>query len=114
MFLWIDLVSFPATENWLQRNRLRNENNVECKPEASIWNAYMELMDWPEEEIFPEVLSIDKVRILKLGLRAKRLSVCASLISICTGIPIISQRTENRQELAKQLDIILQNVGGER
>lgn len=70
----------------------------------------MELMDWDESKEFPEVLSVDKERILKLGQRAKRICTCAAVISICSGVPIISQRTENRVALAKQIEIILQGT----
>ncbi|KAM7346422.1 T-complex protein 11-like protein 1 isoform 2-T2 [Cochliomyia hominivorax] len=104
---------FPATENWLKRNRTQDANNVPISGDQTISNAYMELMDWPEGIEFPEVLSIDKDRIIKLGQRAKRLCVGASLIAICSAIPIISQRTENRSQLAKQIEILLQSVTNE-
>lgn len=74
----------------------------------------MELLDWPEDVEFPEVLSMDKDRIFKLGHRAKRLCVGASLISICSAVPIISQRPENRAQLAKQIEILLQSVTTEK
>lgn len=71
-------------------------------------------MDWPENEEFPEVLSIDKERILKLCQRAKRLCLSASLIAICSAVPIISQRSENRIKLAKQIEILLQSVTNQK
>ncbi|XP_065363599.1 T-complex protein 11-like protein 1 [Calliphora vicina] len=105
---------FPATENWLKRNRTQDANNVPITGDQTISNAYMELMDWPEGVEFPEILSIDKDRILKLGQRAKRLCVGASLIAICSAVPIISQRTENRTQLAQQIYILLQSVTNEK
>uniref|UniRef100_A0A1B0BLH9 T-complex protein 11-like protein 1 n=1 Tax=Glossina palpalis gambiensis TaxID=67801 RepID=A0A1B0BLH9_9MUSC len=105
---------FPATENWLNRNRTRDANNVASTADQTISNAYMELMDWPDNVEFPEILSIDKERILKLGLRAKRLCICASLISISSAVPIISQRPYNRIELSKQFEILLQNMNDEK
>ncbi|XP_053949078.1 T-complex protein 11-like protein 1 isoform X1 [Anastrepha ludens] len=105
---------FPATENWLKNSCIHDANNKPCSPEQTISNAYMELMDWDESKEFPEVLSIDKERILKLGQRAKRLCTCAAVISICSGVPVISQRTENRVALAKQIDIILQGTTNEK
>lgn len=95
---------FPATEEWLQRNRLGNNND------DNIYNAYMELMDWPTNKEYPEVLRIDKERFGKLENRAQRLILCASLISIAQSVPIISQRRENRVKLAHQLDIIMLDV----
>lgn len=74
----------------------------------------MELLDWPENVEFPEVLSMDKDRILKLGHRAKRLCVAASLISISSAIPIISQRSENRSHLASQIDVLVQTITNEK
>lgn len=109
----MSLVGFPNTENWLQRNRLLDSNGVEPTPEQTIWNAYLELMDWPENSEFPEVLAIDKERIMKLSWRAKRLCVSAAFISICTAIPIISERSENRIEMASQIFVLLQNVNTE-
>uniref|UniRef100_A0A1A9WAM9 T-complex protein 11-like protein 1 n=1 Tax=Glossina brevipalpis TaxID=37001 RepID=A0A1A9WAM9_9MUSC len=106
---------FPATENWLNRNRPRDVNNVTgSNAYQAVSNAYMELMNWPDNIAFPEVLSIDKERILKLNLRAKRLCICAALISISSGIPIISQRPNNRTELSKQIEILIQNMNDEK
>ncbi|XP_030382335.1 T-complex protein 11-like protein 1 [Scaptodrosophila lebanonensis] len=98
-------VGFPATEDWLQRNRTTANNN-----DDTIYNAYMELIDWEAGTEFPEVLNIDKERFTGLGWRAKRLILCASLISIASSAPVLSQRRENRVKLAQQLDIILQDV----
>lgn len=108
--IYIFLVGFPATENWLKRNC----TSATCTAEQTISNAFVELMDWPESQEFPEVLSMDKERILKLGMRGKRLTVAASLISICSAVAIISQRSENRIALAKQIEILLQDVNSEK
>ncbi|XP_017017166.1 T-complex protein 11-like protein 1 [Drosophila kikkawai] len=96
--------SFPATEDWLQRHRAGS--NVD----ETIYNAYMQLIDYPADKEFPELLQIDKDRFSGLSWRAQRLILCASLISIAQSTPIISQRRENRLELSKQLDIIVQDV----
>ncbi|KAL9927916.1 T-complex protein 11-like protein 1 [Glossina fuscipes fuscipes] len=101
---------FPATQSWLNRHRTRDPNNAASSVYQIITSAYMEFMDWPDDVEFPEVLSIDKERTLKLGLRAKRLCICASLASICLAVPIISQRPYNRIELGKQFEILIQNV----
>lgn len=113
-FLFVFVVGFPSTENWLKRNRTQDTNNVPISGDQTISNAYMELMDWPDNVDFPEVLSIDKDRILKLGQRAKRLCIGASLIAICSAVPIISQRSENRIALSKQIEILLQGVTNEK
>lgn len=107
-------VGFPATENWLRRNRPQDINNTSTTADQTISNAYMELMDWADNLDFPEVLSTDKDRILKLGQRAKRLCIGSSLIAICSAVPIISQRSVNRIELARQVEILLQNVTNEK
>ncbi|XP_073828806.1 T-complex protein 11-like protein 1 [Musca autumnalis] len=105
---------FPATENWLQRNLTQTSNGTSIAPDQAMSNAYMELMDWQENFDFPEILSTDKDRILKLGQRAKRLCVGASLVAICSAVPIISQRSENRIELSKQIEILLQSITNEK
>lgn len=105
---------FPCTDSWLRRNQVQTQTGALLSPDQTIYNAYMELMNWSDAEKFPEVLSVDKDRILKLGQRAKRLCACASLISICSAVPIISQRTTNRNTLAKQIEILLQSVTNEK
>ncbi|BFG02937.1 T-complex protein 11-like protein 2 [Drosophila madeirensis] len=98
---------FPATEDWLQRNRSDVSNH------QTIYNGYMELIDYPADKEFPELLRIDKERFAGISWRAQRLILCASLISIAQSPPIISQRPNNRAKLAKQLEIIMQDVKDE-
>ncbi|KAH8305339.1 hypothetical protein KR044_006639 [Drosophila immigrans] len=96
---------FPATEDWLQRHR------AGCNSTDDItYNAYMQLLDYPADKEFPEMLRIDKERFEGLSWRAQRLILCASLISVAQSVPVISQRRENRQKLAQQLDILMQHV----
>jgi len=97
-------VGFPATEDWLQRHRSGSSDD------ETIYNAYMQLIDYPADKEFPELLRIDKERFAGLSWRAQRLILCASLISVAQGMPIISQRRENRIKLAQQLDIIVQDI----
>ncbi|EDV45955.1 T-complex protein 11-like protein 2 [Drosophila erecta] len=97
-------VGFPATEDWLLRHR--SGSSVD----ETIYNAYMELIDYPADKEFPELLRIDKERFAGLSWRAQRLILCASLISVAQSTPIISQRRENRIKLAQQLDIIVQDI----
>lgn len=98
---------FPATEDWLKRHR--SGGNMD----ETIYNAYMQLLDYPADKEFPELLRMDKDRFVGLTWRAQRLILCASLISIAQSTPIISQRRENRIQLAQQLDIIVQDVKNE-
>ncbi|ALC49751.1 CG16721 [Drosophila busckii] len=96
---------FPATEDWLQRHR------AGCNSQDDIiYNAFMQLLDYPADKDFPELLRIDKERFEGLSWRAQRLILCASLISIAQSVPVISQRRENRIQLAQQLDILMQHV----
>lgn len=96
---------FPATEEWLQRNR------VGCTgTDDIIYNAYMQLLNYPADKEFPELLRIDRERFEGLSWRGQRLILCASLISIAQGVPVISQRRENRAKLAAQLDVLVQHV----
>ncbi|KAH8317446.1 hypothetical protein KR074_005075 [Drosophila pseudoananassae] len=98
---------FPATEDWLKRHRTGSAMD------ETIYNAYMQLLDYPADKEFPELLRMDKERFVGLTWRAQRLILCASLISIAQSTPIISQRRENRVQLAQQLDIIVQDVKNE-
>lgn len=104
---------FPATEKWLKRHCTPNSDGSPGTINQTLSNAYLELMDWDEANEFPELLSIDKQRILKLGQRGKRLCVCVSLNLIASAHPIISQRPENRMTIAKDFQILLQDVTNE-
>ncbi|KAH8420644.1 hypothetical protein KR009_012419 [Drosophila setifemur] len=99
---------FPATEDWLRRHR--SSSNVD----ETIYNAYMQLIDYPVDKDFPELMRMDRERFVGLSWRAQRLILCASLISIAQSTPVISQRRENRIQLAQQLDIIVQDVKSEK
>lgn len=101
---------FPATEGWLKRNQIQDINGTPCKTDTTIYNAYMEFLAWNEENEFPEILTMDKERLLKLSARALRLCACASSISIACGAAIIAQRKEYKSALADQIKIIMQNV----
>ncbi|EDV91940.1 T-complex protein 11-like protein 1 [Drosophila grimshawi] len=96
---------FPSTEDWLQRNRAGCNSNDDI-----IYNACMQLLDYPADKEFPELLRIDKDRFAGLSWRAQRLILCASLISIAQSVPVISQRRENRIKLAQQLEVLVQHV----
>ncbi|XP_030567900.1 T-complex protein 11-like protein 1 [Drosophila novamexicana] len=98
-------VGFPATEDWLLRHRAGCSSNDDI-----IFNAFRQLLNYPADKEFPELLSIDKERFGGLSWRGQRLILCASLISIAQGVPVISQRRENRVKLAQQLDILVQDV----
>lgn len=103
-------VGFPITENWLKRNQTQLENGTTSKPEQTIFNAFMELLNWDPENEFPEVLSNDKDRFLKLSQRVLRICGCACATAICSGISILNQKDDLRLSLIKQFAIILQNV----
>lgn len=110
LFFSFHKVGFPITENWLKRNQTQLENGTTSKPEQTIFNAFMELLNWDPEVEFPEVLSNDKERFLKLSQRVLRICGCASTTAICSGISILNQKDDLRSSLIKQFSIILQNV----
>lgn len=106
---YLDLVEvLPATEGWLKRNRLDNGGQDPQRViKDTIFNSYLELIDWNPENTFPEIISMDRDRIFGLQSRSLRLCAAASVMAIVAGLPLIS---EFRKQLAKQVEIILQNV----
>ena len=73
-------------------------------------NAYLEFLDWNEENEFPEIMAMDKERVIALAGRALRVCAGAAALAIAAGVPIIGQQTANRVALARELEILLQNV----
>lgn len=116
---------FPATENWLKRSipdntaeqstsTQTNDINPDKKIKDVIFNAYMELLSWNKENEFPEFFSMDRERLVALQGRALRVCACASALAIISGLPAISQSAEIKKSLAKEIEILLQNVNTEK
>ncbi|XP_070506123.1 T-complex protein 11-like protein 1 isoform X2 [Chironomus tepperi] len=117
---------FPATEKWLKRNipeiseteqstsTQTNDINPDKKIKDVIFNAYMELLSWDKENDFPEFFSMDRERLVALQGRALRVCACASSLAIVSGLPAISQSAEIKKSLAKEIEILLQNVNTEK
>lgn len=114
---------FPATEEWLKRNQPTAEQveasssnpiSPDRKAKDIIFNAYMELLCWKPDNAFPEFFSMDHDRIVALQGRALRVCACASSFAIVAGLPIISQAADVKKTLAKEIEILLQNVNTDK
>lgn len=114
---------FPATEEWLKRNmplaeQAEASSSIPISPDKKakdiIFNAYMELLCWKSDNLFPEFFSMDHNRIVELQGRALRVCACASSLAIVAGLPIISQAADIRKNLAKEIEILLKDVNTEK
>lgn len=114
---------FPATEAWLKRNlptapQTDASSSTPISPDKKakdiIFNAYMELLCWKADNAFPEFFSMDHDRIVALQGRALRICACASSLAIVSGLPIIAQAADVKKNLAKEIEILLQNVNSDR
>lgn len=119
---------FPATEQWLKRNMPQANSEEEEASSSSaaaispdkkvkdiIFNAYMELLSWNHDlEEFPEFFAMDRDRLFALRGRALRVCVCASSLAIVSGLPAIAQAADVKKSLAKEIEILLQNVNSEK
>lgn len=123
-FLELYKNGFPETEKWLKRNQVpeitasggeqptagTSSDAHQRRSKDTIFNAYLELIDWNTENEFPEMLEMDRDRVIGLQGRASRLCTCASTLAIaCAAIPAIAQAPEVRKNLANQLIILVQN-----
>lgn len=102
--------NFPATERWLKRNQKENKDGTVSAPEETIYNAYLELLEWNDTYEFPEILSVDRMRLSELSNEVLRLCICASVMAICLRIPIISKNLKNHTSLANHTYILSQNL----
>lgn len=112
-FLLQSTDGFPIAEAWIDRNRCSDSNERHAKVITMI-NSYLEFLDWDSANEYPELMSMDLERILALAGRALRLTVWASTLAMASSVPIIGQQTANRNELSKQIDILLQNVNNDK
>lgn len=76
----------------------------------AIIDAYVGLLEWDNDQKFPETLSLDEARITAIRVKALKLCICASAVVIASNIPLIGQNAEHKTGLAKELNIILENV----
>jgi hypothetical protein len=118
-YLELYTYGFPATASWLERNVVTAAASAtpvdnQRISKDTIFNAYMELIDWNMNNEFPEIITIDRERIFGLQSRALRLCTCASSLAIASGVPVIGQSAETKKSLAKQLEILLQSVNNEK
>ncbi|CAO1410422.1 unnamed protein product [Diamesa hyperborea] len=121
---------FPATEAWLKRNfpvetpSTTASSSIELvepsspdlqrKTKDTIFNSYMELLAWNADNEFPEFFQMDRDRILALQGRALRICACASTMAAASGIPVIGQSADVKKNLAKEIEILLQNVNNNK
>ncbi|XP_055617620.1 T-complex protein 11-like protein 1 isoform X2 [Toxorhynchites rutilus septentrionalis] len=121
-FLELYKDGFPETEKWLKRNQVpeiaadavgspnANGSDQQRRSKDAIFNAYLELIDWNSENDFPEMLEMDRDRLIGLQGRASRLCTCASTLAItCAAVPSIAQAADLRKKIAKELIILVQN-----
>ncbi|XP_037026094.1 T-complex protein 11-like protein 1 [Bradysia coprophila] len=108
-FLKLYTYGFPITENWLHKYKPADTTNQRWEFNAII-EAYVGLLEWDQDDKFPETLSLDEVRITGIKVKALKLCVCASAVVIASNIPLIGQNAENKAGLAKEVAIILENV----
>lgn len=57
---------------------------------------------------------MDKERLVGLQGRALRVCACASTLAIVSGLPVISQAADVKKSLAKEIEILLQNVNTDK
>lgn len=100
---------FPATEQWLLRNKCIDVNDRHAKA-ITLINAYMEFLDWNSENEYPEIMSMDVERMQELAASSIRLCCIASVVAIASSVPIIGQQTQNRLGLLKQVQILMENA----
>lgn len=74
----------------------------------------MEFLDWNPENEFPEIIAMDRERILALAARALRLCISASTIAIASNVPVIGQQAANRSALSQQINVLLQSVNNNK
>lgn len=103
------LGGFPIAENWLHQFKPADTTSPRWEFYAII-DAYVGLLEWDENQKFPETLSLDEARITAIKVKALKLCICASAIVIASNIPLIGQNAENKAGLAKEVAIILENV----
>lgn len=104
---------FPATENWLRRNKCVDANDRHAKA-ITLINAYMEFLDWDAANEYPETMSMDEQRMQALAGQALKTCCIASIVAIASSVPIVGQQTANRLGLLKQVQILMENVNSDK
>ncbi|KAL3884124.1 hypothetical protein ACJMK2_030346 [Sinanodonta woodiana] len=112
------------TKEWLKRSfeRLQHEagqtplegatQNAPVTPAAVMNGAYMELLNWDENNVYPETLLIDQTRFMDLGDKTRRLTLISSALLVTyntVGSPISGVQSL-KERLKTQICTILEGV----
>ncbi|KAK3593201.1 hypothetical protein CHS0354_002727 [Potamilus streckersoni] len=112
------------TKEWLKRSfdRLQQEagqtplegatQNTPVTPAAVMNGAYMELLNWDENNVYPETLLIDQTRFMDLGEKTRRLTLISSTLLVTyntVGSPISGVQSL-KERLKTQICTILEGV----
>lgn len=101
---------FPATESWLQRHKPTETVNKKHWQDSAILNAYIELLQWNTNNEFPELILMDKDRLMEIAAKSLRLCVAASVLAIAHSHPLIGQNAIAKKSLASELNVLLESV----
>uniref|UniRef100_A0A182SWF6 Uncharacterized protein n=1 Tax=Anopheles maculatus TaxID=74869 RepID=A0A182SWF6_9DIPT len=123
--------NFPATMEWLKRNKPSAADTEEDAAGASggggpsarqdvrtvrlrdaqlpdyYIDAYQEFLQPEANRPFPELLKLDQERMVQLRETALRLSACATIMQLtCAAVPTLANHSQRRSDLAAKLTIL--------
>lgn len=78
--------------------------------DIAILNAYVELLQWDTKNEFPELILMDKDRLMEIATKSLRLCTAASVLAIAHSHPTIGQNSVAKKALAGELNILLESV----
>ncbi|KAL5010966.1 hypothetical protein ScPMuIL_013271 [Solemya velum] len=111
------------TKSWLHRN-FQNLKKREAEafaegaapvlatPAAIMNEAYMEVLDWDEGEVFPETLLMDQRRFMDLRDKTRRMTLVSSILLVTyntVGAPISGVQSL-KEKLNSEISVILDGV----
>ncbi|XP_044734759.1 T-complex protein 11-like protein 1 [Chrysoperla carnea] len=105
---WLSRHFTPPTEDYNTPDRMLKVKNLTT---VILNKAYMELINWDGNNVFPETLSLDEERLYEIQQRISRLSIIGAILLISsTCSPVLQSDTVFKEESKKQISEILQHV----
>jgi len=113
------------TDIWLQRNyqKLVDKQNATTAPSGSshpaptpaniLTQAYVEILEWPDPNTFPETLQIDQHRLMGIRDKLHMLGLITSVQLITYSVvgPSVEGVGALKQQLKEHVEIFLKDVG---
>ncbi|EFA01622.1 T-complex protein 11-like protein 1 [Tribolium castaneum] len=125
-FLAVQSDGLERTKKWLLKhvdtsevppaNSASYDSFVKTAVKKASWDAFIDLMDWDENEPYPETFLIDEARLRDLQVKTNRLTAIGTilLVTLSHAGPDLQSIAEFKASLKDHISILLQSIQNDK